>query len=372
MGNDSAILSVVGMANQTLFDSALPPLPDYTLSPQPDFISWLPDFWLSLIAPVVVYWVMSLGFHAVDMYDLFPQYRLHTPEEILKRNHATRYEVARDVIIQQCIQVATGAVLALTEPPEMTGKTDYDIGVWATRIRLAQRALPVILGFVGLNATAISKNMSVSHPMIAGALAGGYYPFLTTATEAPAFAAWEVTIAKLIYHFIIPALQFFVATCILDTWQYFLHRLMHVNRWLYVHFHSRHHRLYVPYAYGALYNHPLEGFLLDTLGAGFAFKATFMTLRQGTCFFSFSTIKTVDDHCGYSFPWDPLQLISSNNAAYHDIHHQTWGIKTNFSQPFFTFWDTLLSTKYHGSRSNKPADRLKAEAQAQAETSKDI
>jgi len=135
---------------------------------------------------------------------------------------------------------------------------------------------------------------------------------------------------------------------------------MHINRWLYTTFHSRHHRLYVPYAYGALYNHPFEGFLLDSLGAAIAFKAAGMNIRQGTFFFTFSTIKTVDDHCGYAFPWDPLQLITSNNAAYHDIHHQTWGIKTNFSQPFFTFWDRLLNTRYEGSRSDRLADKKRA------------
>jgi sphinganine C4-monooxygenase len=82
-----------------------------------------------------------------------------------------------------------------------------------------------------------------------------------------------------------------------------------------------------------------------------------MTIRQGTVFFCFSTIKTVDDHCGYAFPWDPLQLITNNNAAYHDIHHQTWGIKTNFSQPFFTFWDHFLGTKYVGPRADRLADK---------------
>lgn len=109
-------------------------------------------------------------------------------------------------------------------------------------------------------------------------------------------------------------------------------------------FHSRHHRLYVPYAFGALYNHPFEGFLLDTLGASIAYKMSFMTARQGMWFFTCSTIKTVDDHCGYALPWDPLQHITGNNAGYHDIHHQSWGIKTNFSQPFFTFWDRALGT----------------------------
>lgn len=231
MTNDTFAAS--GMANQTLFDTTLPPLPTYSLEVQRDLIEWLPDFWLSLIIPVAVYWALSLTFHAIDVYDLFPQYRLHTPEEITKRNHATRYEVARDVIIQQIIQVATGAVLALTEPPEMTGKENYDIGVWATRIRLAQRALPTILGFVGLNATAISKNLVESHPLLAGVLAGGFYPSLTSETGEPLFATWEITLAKAIYHLFIPGIQFFVATCILDTWQYFLHRLMHVNKWLY-------------------------------------------------------------------------------------------------------------------------------------------
>lgn len=232
MSNET-VAAVAGMANHTLFETALPPLPEYSLEQQPDLISWLPDFWLSLIIPVIVYWVLSLFFHAIDVYDLFPQYRLHTPEEITKRNHVSRYEVARDVIFQQVIQVATGAVLALTEPPEMVGQAEHDVGVWATRIRLAQRALPSVLGFVGLNTTAISKNIFESSPMLAGALAGGYYPSLISETGVPTFASWEVILAKAIYHFLIPGVQFFVAICLLDTWQYFLHRLMHQNKWLY-------------------------------------------------------------------------------------------------------------------------------------------
>lgn len=223
------------MANHSLYDSSLPPLPAYSLAPKPDLLPWISDLWLSLILPVVVYWVTSLFFHTIDMLDLFPQFRLHTPEEITKRNHATRYEVFRDVIIQQIIQVTTGYALAITEPQETIGKTDYDIAVWATRIRLAQRALPGLLGLVGLNATAISKSMSSSYPLLAGVLAGGYYPVPAgeATGAAPTFAAWEMTLAKAIYYVLIPALQYFVAVFILDTWQYFLHRLMHVNRWLY-------------------------------------------------------------------------------------------------------------------------------------------
>jgi len=358
------------MANSTINMSTihdLPPLPSYTLTPVKPLIPYISDFILSLILPIATYWIVSLIFHFIDTHDIWPQYRLHTPAEITQRNHVSRYEVARDVIIQQVIQVGMGAVLGLTEPEQMYGKEEYDVARWAQRLRIAQRALPQLLGLVGLNAAAISQNVSGSHPIIAAVLAGGKYPGLTgleATGSVPAFATWEMVVAKAIYWYIVPVMQLFLAVVVLDTWQYFLHRAMHMNKWLYsgfpssslmiqlisflATFHSRHHRLYVPYAYGALYNHPFEGFLLDTLGASVAYKCANLTARQGLLFFVGSSIKTVDDHCGYAFPWDPLQHITSNNATYHDIHHQSWGIKTNFSQPFFTFWDGWLGTMWTG------------------------
>lgn len=348
-------------ANHSLYDATLPPLPEYTLYKRADLIPWFPDNLGPVLMPVIAYWVISIVFHLFDVYDLFPQYRLHTPEEISSRNHVTRWECLRDVFVQQIVQIVTGYLMTLTEAAELVGREEYDIAVWARRLRVAQRFLPTALAFVGLNAADLSKSMSASHPLLAGALAGGHYPSLGADTDTPTFASWEMVVAKIIYHVLVPGLQFFVATCAMDAWQYAIHRAMHMNKFLYTHIHSRHHRLYVPYAYGALYNHPLEGFFLDTLGAGLSFKLTGMSLRQGTCFFTFSCMKTVDDHCGYDFPWDPFQLITTNNAAYHDIHHQTWGIKTNFSQPFFTFWDSALGTKYVGPRENRLEDKARVQ-----------
>lgn len=226
------------MANATVA-SDLPPLPSYTLSPMPDLLPFISDFWLGLLLPVIAYWALSMFFHVLDVYDLFPQYRLHTPEEITSRNHVSRYEVARDVIIQQVIQVAAGALLTIFDPPQMIGKEEYDVAVWARRIRMAQRALPALLNFLGLNAAAISKNMSASHPLLAGALAGGHYPFLTTSLDGlagaqiPTFAGWELTLAKAIYYLVIPGLQLWFAVVVEDTWQYWWHRFMHTNRWMY-------------------------------------------------------------------------------------------------------------------------------------------
>lgn len=373
-------MSTVALNPNVTMANDLPPLPSYTATLMPDlFPDYISDFWLSIIAPHIVYWIVSLIFHLIDVYDLFPQYRLHTPEEISQRNLATRWQVARDVLLEQVIQMATAAFLSLTEPPQMTGMEDYEVALWATRIRLAQRGLPTLLGMVGLNAAVISKNMSASHPLLAGALAGGHYPFLTASLDAtagtfvPAFATWELLLAKAIYWAVIPTFQMWLAVVFLDSWQYFWHRAMHVNKWMYsklkprapmfmqivstdfsppsllaAHWHARHHRLYVPYAYGALYNHPVEGFVLDTAGAGLAYKVSMMSPRMSILFYVGSTMKTVDDHCGYALPWDPLQHITSNNAAYHDIHHQSWGIKTNFSQPFFTIWDRWLGTVWKG------------------------
>ncbi|KIW88238.1 uncharacterized protein Z519_11349 [Cladophialophora bantiana CBS 173.52] len=349
------------MANATYSD--LPALPTYTLKPRPPMIPGISDPLLQLLAPVIAYWVVSIFFHVLDTYDLCSQYRLHTPAEVLKRNHVTRFEVLRDVIIQQIVQTAFGLIIASFDPVETIGKEEYDVALWARRLRLAERYIPTFLGFIGCDAVSLGRKLQHNYPQLAGALTGGFY-------STASFVPWEMTVAQSIYWIGIPLVQFTIATLIVDTWQYFLHRAMHMNKFLYTTFHSRHHRLYVPYAYGALYNHPLEGFLLDTLGTGIAYLTTGMTIQQGMWFFTISSIKTVDDHCGYAFPWDPLQHITSNNAAYHDVHHQSWGIKTNFSQPFFTFWDRVLDTAWTGGdvSARYERDRIAAQKKVDADT----
>ncbi|KAF3520241.1 hypothetical protein DY000_02063665 [Brassica cretica] len=81
---------------------------------------------------------------------------------------------------------------------------------------------------------------------------------------------------------------------IFDTCQYIVHRYMHHNKFLYRHVHSHHHRLVVPNAVGALYNHPVE-VISDMLGGAAAFFASGMTPRTSVWFFCLVTVKTVDD-----------------------------------------------------------------------------
>ena len=221
--------------------SNLPPLPEYHLTPLPSLLPPIPDKLLTLLLPIVAYWGLSMFFHWIDTKDYFPQYRLHTPAEVEKRNRVSRWEVVRDVVIQQVVQTAVGWVLGMTEPDDFFGKEQYDVAVWARRIRIAQRTIPALLATVGLDAGGLAKNLGASHPMLAGALRGGQYPSLEqmgaadnySKTGTSDFAGWELMLASAIYWFLIPALQLALAILVVDTWQYFLHRAMHVNKWLY-------------------------------------------------------------------------------------------------------------------------------------------
>ncbi|KAI0372805.1 sphingosine hydroxylase [Pilatotrama ljubarskyi] len=280
-------------------------------TPRTSLVSWLPDHLLTLAVPVVAYWALSIFFHILDTsgWKWLDRYRLHESEEVKSRNLVSRGQVFWAVIFQQFVQTALG-LWWIEEMP-----VGADVDHLANMLRLAEpmaRAVTLVFG------------EKTGSQILATQGAEGLYT---------------------LYWWAIPSAKFFLGMFIIDTWQYFLHRAMHMNTFLYKKFHSYHHRLYVPYAYGALYNHPLEGFLLDTVGAVLAEWIANLSTREAMLLFGISTFKTVDDHCGYKLPWDPLQLISSNNADYHDIHHQVIGIKSNFSQPFFIHWDAILGTR---------------------------
>lgn len=223
----------------------LPPLPDYHLVPLPPLVSSIPDKILNLLLPLVAYWGLSMLFHWIDTNDYFLQYRLHTPAEVSKRNRVTRWEVVRDVLIQQVVQTVMGIVLGITEPEDTFGKENYHVASWARRIRIAQKTIPRILSVVGINPKGLADALAPSFPMLSGAILGGYYPslisvngFNDSSKTATSFATWEISIASAIYWYIIPALQFSLGLMIVDTWQYFLHRGMHMNKWLYSEFYN--------------------------------------------------------------------------------------------------------------------------------------
>ncbi|KAF8625904.1 hypothetical protein AX15_005141 [Amanita polypyramis BW_CC] len=267
-------------------------------------IDEIPDRFLAVASPIIAYWAFSMFFHCLDVsgWKWLEKYRIHDSEEIRTKNLVSRSQVVWAVILQHVIQT----LLGLAWMSEEKGVSNHVERMQDIKIFLQ----PILIQYLGERGQDILPQLTY-----------------------------------LSYWWFIPAAQIIFAMFIIDSWQYFLHRLMHTNKFLYRHFHSWHHRLYVPYAFGSLYNHPVEGFLLDSLGVGLAEMFSRMTTRQAMVLFIISTFKTVDDHCGYSLPFDPLQLLTSNNADYHDIHHQVIGIKFNFAQPFFVHWDMMLGTR---------------------------
>ncbi|KAK0549754.1 Sphingolipid C4-hydroxylase sur2 [Tilletia horrida] len=280
-------------------------------------LPFISDKYLSLLAPILIYWATSLTYHALDVLQLpyFEQYRLHESEEVTKRNKVTVPQVVKMVLVQQAIQTVLGLlVLDGDEVAHAQVFADHRAKIQSLGVSTAQ-----------LLASLVGEQRTIQ---------------ALTALGGAKAIEW-------LYWWGIPIFQFWFAFFVMDTWQYFMHRAFHESRWLYRTFHSHHHRLYVPYAFGALYNHPLEGLLFDSLGGALSHKAALMTVRQGFLLFTFATFKTVSDHGGYALPWyiDPLHLIFPNTAAYHDVHHQMLGLRYNYSQPFFIHFDVLFGTR---------------------------
>ncbi|KAF7126439.1 hypothetical protein RHSIM_Rhsim11G0089500 [Rhododendron simsii] len=252
---------------------------------------------MGTFAPIVVYWLYAGFYQVLPPLD---NYRLHTRKEEEERNLVPLLSVVKGVLLQQLVQatVAHGLFLVMCCAHAME--------------RLAPSMILLTASSYQLLATVTSQASS------------------SGVTFQPSLP--------------VQILQIAIAMLVMDTWQYFVHRYMHQNKFLYRHIHSQHHRLVVPYAIGALYNHPLEGLLLDTFGGAISFLVSGMTARTAVIFFCFAVIKTVDDHCGLWLPGNIFHLFFQNNTAYHDIHHQLQGTKYNYSQPFFPIWDKLLGT----------------------------
>jgi sphinganine C4-monooxygenase len=128
----------------------------------------------------------------------------------------------------------------------------------------------------------------------------------------------------------------------IDTVEYFVHLTMHRIPYLYRLAHKEHHRLNVPYHYGAFYNSSYEANITGsilTIGfilLGFSFYEFILVT-------SLANIATVIDHVDFRSYSDSKisKFLSKNN--FHYIHHSTHQ-NCNFQQPFFTYYDRIFGT----------------------------
>ena len=233
--NDTPIMS-----NATSFGGDIP-LPPYTLHPVPSLLPPLSDLHLSLAVPIFIHWILSGIFSFMETYGYCEKYRLHTSAEEESRNRCSRGECFRGVVINQIIQTLLGIGLGMLGGGDLAGKEEYDIVVWARRIQAARGMLPGLLSAVGIDAKALALKFAGSGMDLAALLLAGHDRGISQSIaqmggqdiNEARLRAWEMAFARIIYWSIVPAVQFAAAVFAADTWQYFGHRWLHTNKWVY-------------------------------------------------------------------------------------------------------------------------------------------
>ncbi|KAK0623892.1 hypothetical protein B0T14DRAFT_190928 [Immersiella caudata] len=243
--------------------------------------------WVAL-SPAVAYFGTAFFYDAVDALGLFPQHRIRPSDEECKKNLASRSAVFRHMVLYHAIGTAFLLVAGEISPPPVAKQGGVGTLEWFSA------ALETLFGWQG-------------------------------GSDVNNYSSWVLRVAYLL------ARQF-AALVILDTWVFWCHYFEHQVPWLYRKIHSVHHQLYTPFPMGALYNHPVESIVTDSIGGLLASTVVHLTGMEQLVFFSLVTMKTVEDHAPYELPWSPFVIFAKWTGAgvvYHNIHHQSWGLKAS-------------------------------------------
>jgi sphinganine C4-monooxygenase len=144
---------------------------------RPSILPGVSDMYLSLAAPIVVYWGYSLFFHLLDASGWADRYKLHEPEEVTKRNKVTPAQVIKAVLFQHAVQTAMGLVVLSEEPTYGVDHRRAMVPYASAILWLAQQTLGHRLAF---------KLLSVHGPEV----------------------------VQFVYWWLVPALQFFWGSCV--------------------------------------------------------------------------------------------------------------------------------------------------------------
>jgi sterol desaturase/sphingolipid hydroxylase (fatty acid hydroxylase superfamily) len=130
-----------------------------------------------------------------------------------------------------------------------------------------------------------------------------------------------------------------------DTYYYWVHRFMHLNRFMFKYVHSHHHTSRTPTPLSMFAFGPIEALLL---GGYFILMTMFIPVHIYiiVLVFAFNSLANFIGHSGYEITksnnhtgWKKYIL----NSIHHDDHHKyaymNYGI-------YFTFWDTCMNTMH--------------------------
>ena len=143
-----------------------------------------------------------------------------------------------------------------------------------------------------------------------------------------------------IAHIVIPVFIIFIID---DIFFYFVHKLIHVNKFLYKKIHRIHHEANMPIAIDYIYAHPLEwmvGYIGPFIG---------ILLYGGISIYTFwlyliiRNMHEIFIHSGInssSFLYKIIPFAADNK--HHDLHHEKYNC--NYASTF-TFWDRVFKTQ---------------------------
>lgn len=212
-------------------------LPAFQLKPVPSLIPGFPDGYLLIVLPIVTYYVWGGLWYWIEHKDYFAQYRIHTSAEVSKRNRVPLTVILQNVATQQLITTVLGVYL--TGEPDSYGRETYDQVRWVLRLRNVQAAIPNLRAILGIDAVTLADKMGETLPSAVAIVHGMKSAAFSSQHSGPAgqidasVSNFEFSVAWVVYWYLVPAFQFAVAIFLADSWQYFVHRMMHLNSWLY-------------------------------------------------------------------------------------------------------------------------------------------
>jgi sterol desaturase/sphingolipid hydroxylase (fatty acid hydroxylase superfamily) len=151
-----------------------------------------------------------------------------------------------------------------------------------------------------------------------------------------------------LWYFIILMFYFEI---IFDFFHYWLHRLLHENRFLYRHIHKKHHKFAHPIPILTYYQEPLDLFLSNTIPTVLTLMfSPSMSLFEFNVILVCKTCVEVSGHAGrrlypsHSFSncvWLPrifgIQLYTEDHDKHHSINNCNYGKR-------FSLWDRVFGT----------------------------
>jgi len=148
------------------------------------------------------------------------------------RNRVGKKEVAWWVFIQQVLQMGFAYVLSYLEGEEMTGFEQQEQYEMYLRVVGVEGLLVNGLMLLGINGVGLEQKIGTGVVSLGG-LVKGLKVVGLGGIAAGTSGDWRMVVASVLYWGIAPAMRLWTALFILDTWQYFLHRLMHTVPALY-------------------------------------------------------------------------------------------------------------------------------------------